>query len=186
MALGAARAVTRREKILVFDGAYHGGVLTLPKAGRSTCRFHWSSRATTTRSTLQQIEREGDQLAAVIIEPMMGAAGASRPIPIPSAPADAATRHGIILIFDEVMTSRLSPGGLQATLGITPDLTTLGKYLGGGLAGAFGGRATSCAGSTLGSPTPCRIPAPTTTTCARLPAASRDCHRCSRRTLRAR
>ena len=55
---------------------------------------------------------------------------------------DAATRHGIILIFDEVMTSRLSPGGLQATLGITPDMTTFGKYLGGGMSfGAFGGRA---------------------------------------------
>ena len=55
---------------------------------------------------------------------------------------DAATRHGIILIFDEVMTSRLSPGGLQAALGVTPDMTTFGKYLGGGMSfGAFGGRA---------------------------------------------
>ena len=54
----------------------------------------------------------------------------------------AADRHGIVLIFDEVMTSRLSPGGLQAKLGITPDMTTFGKYLGGGLSfGAFGGRA---------------------------------------------
>src|SRR5690606_30927658 len=65
---------------------------------------------------------------------------------IPAEPAflqalrDACTRHGAILIFDEVMTSRLSPGGRQALLGITPDMTTLGKYLGGGLSfGAFGG-----------------------------------------------
>ena len=54
---------------------------------------------------------------------------------------DIATEHGIALIFDEVMTSRLSPGGLQAKLGITPDLTSFGKYLGGGITfGAFGGR----------------------------------------------
>ena len=73
----------------------------------------------------------------------MGAAGA-----IAGDPAflqglrAAADRHGIVLIFDEVMTSRLSPGGLQAKLGITPDMTTFGKYLGGGLSfGAFGGRA---------------------------------------------
>ena len=51
-------------------------------------------------------------------------------------------RHGILLVFDEVITSRLSPGGLQAALGVIPDLTTLGKYLGGGSSfGAFGGRA---------------------------------------------
>ena len=51
-------------------------------------------------------------------------------------------RHDIVLIFDEVMTSRLGPGGMQGRLGITPDLTSLGKYIGGGLtAGAFGGRA---------------------------------------------
>ena len=54
----------------------------------------------------------------------------------------ATTRHGIILIFDEVMTSRLAPGGLQAVQGIRPDMTTLGKYIGGGMSfGAFGGRA---------------------------------------------
>src|SRR5690606_5029739 len=66
---------------------------------------------------------------------------------IPAEPAflealrAACTQHGTILIFDEVMTSRLSPGGRQALLGVTPDMTTLGKYLGGGLSfGAFGGR----------------------------------------------
>ena len=88
------------------------------------------------------IERHAHELAAIIIEPMMGAGGC-----IPAEPdflaglRDAATRHGIILIFDEVMTSRLSPGGLQARLGIIPDMTTFGKYLGGGMSfGAFGGR----------------------------------------------
>jgi glutamate-1-semialdehyde 2,1-aminomutase len=55
---------------------------------------------------------------------------------------NAATKYGIVLIFDEVMTSRLSPGGLQAVHGIAPDMTTLGKYIGGGMSfGAFGGRA---------------------------------------------
>jgi glutamate-1-semialdehyde 2,1-aminomutase len=89
------------------------------------------------------IERHAHELAAIIIEPMMGAGGC--------IPADrdflaglreAASRHGIVLIFDEVMTSRLSPGGLQAKLQIIPDMTTFGKYLGGGMSfGAFGGRA---------------------------------------------
>ena len=74
------------------------------------------------------VERHRHELAAIIVEPMMGAAGA-----IAGDPAflqglrDAATHHGIVLIFDEVMTSRLSPGGLQAKLGITPDMTTFGK-----------------------------------------------------------
>jgi glutamate-1-semialdehyde 2,1-aminomutase len=93
--------------------------------------------------TLDRIERHAHELAAIVIEPMMGGGGC-----IPAEPAflqglrDAATRHGIILIFDEVMTSRLSPGGLQAKLGIIPDRTTFGKYLGGGMSfGAFGGSA---------------------------------------------
>ena len=59
---------------------------------------------------------------------------------------DATHRHGIVLIFDEVMTSRLSPGGLQAVVGVAPDLTTLGKYVGGGMSfGAFGGHAEAMA-----------------------------------------
>jgi glutamate-1-semialdehyde 2,1-aminomutase len=82
-------------------------------------------------------------LAAIIIEPMAGAGGC-----IPAEPdflkalREASTRHGIILVFDEVMTSRLAPGGLQEAVGVIPDMTTLGKYIGGGLSfGAFGGRA---------------------------------------------
>jgi glutamate-1-semialdehyde 2,1-aminomutase len=79
----------------------------------------------------------------VIVEPMQGSGGV-----IPAEPAflqalrDATLQHDVLLVFDEVMTSRLSTGGLQTVLGIEPDLTTLGKYIGGGLAfGAFGGRA---------------------------------------------
>jgi glutamate-1-semialdehyde 2,1-aminomutase len=84
----------------------------------------------------------GDSIAAVLVEPLQGSAGC--------IPGDVdflqALRHhceaaGALLIFDEVMTSRLSPGGAQELLGITPDLTTLGKYLAGGFSfGAFGGR----------------------------------------------
>ena len=85
----------------------------------------------------------GDTLAAVLVEPMLGSGGC-----IPASrdfleALRAATRQtGAVLIFDEVMTSRHSAGGLQQRLGVTPDLTTLGKYMAGGMSfGAFGGRA---------------------------------------------
>ncbi len=88
------------------------------------------------------IRAHAAELAAVIVEPMMGGGGC--------LPADrdflfalrqACSEHNVVLIFDEVMTSRLSTGGYQAMVGVTPDMTTLGKYLGGGLSfGAFGGR----------------------------------------------
>src|SRR5438874_12478770 len=78
-----------------------------------------------------------------MVEPLQGAAGV-----IPGDPAflralrEATATHGVLLVFDEVMTSRLSVGGMQALLGIDPDLTTLAKFIGGGLSfGAFGGRA---------------------------------------------
>ena len=94
-------------------------------------------------AALAAIEQHGAELAAVILEPMIGSGGC-----IPAAPEflaalrDATTRVGALLILDEVMTSRLSPGGLQAVRGVKPDLTTLGKYIGGGMSfGAFGGRA---------------------------------------------
>jgi glutamate-1-semialdehyde 2,1-aminomutase len=84
-----------------------------------------------------------DKIACVLVEPMLGAGGC-----IPAETSfletlrDATRRHGIILIFDEVMTSRLAPGGLQERHGILPDMTTLGKYIGGGMSfGAFGGSA---------------------------------------------
>jgi glutamate-1-semialdehyde 2,1-aminomutase len=143
MALVTARAVTGREEILVFEGAYHGSVLKYPKAGSPTnVPFPTIiGRYNDIEATAAQITRHGAHLAAIIIEPMMGSAGS-----IPADPAflrilrEAASNHGIVLVFDEVMTSRLSPGGLQEKLGIRPDLTTFGKYLGGGFSfGAFGG-----------------------------------------------
>jgi glutamate-1-semialdehyde 2,1-aminomutase len=89
------------------------------------------------------IEKHAKELAVVAIEPMQGGGGC-----IPASPEflaalrEATAKHGIVLLFDEVMTSRLSPGGLQALYNVIPDLTSLGKYIGGGMSfGAFGGRA---------------------------------------------
>ena len=89
------------------------------------------------------IEENKDDLAGIIIEPIMSACGV-----IPAQEEylrylrEAATELGAVLIFDEVVTSRLSPGGAQQIYGITPDLTAMGKYIGGGMpVGAFGGRA---------------------------------------------
>lgn len=144
MAIGAARAATGRSHVMVFEGGYHGGVLYFAH-GSSPVNAPFPfvvGRYNDLETTLERLAAHADELAAVLVEPMMGAGGC-----IPGGPEflqglrDAAHEHGIALIFDEVMTSRLSRGGLQHRLGITPDLTTFGKYLGGGLPfGAFGGR----------------------------------------------
>jgi glutamate-1-semialdehyde 2,1-aminomutase len=143
MALVTARAVTGRDAILAFDGAYHGGVLKFA-GGASSINVPFSSviapyndRA----ATAALIEQHAPRLAAIIVEPMIGSGGAIPGDPAFLAMLRAATaERGIVLIFDEVMTSRLSPAGLQGTLNIRPDLTTFGKYMGGGFSfGAFGG-----------------------------------------------
>lgn len=144
MALAAAVAHTGRTRILVFRGGYHGGVLTFA-AGSSPVNVPHRFLVgpyNDLPNTLALIEAHRGELAAILVEPMQGAGGC--------IPADAAflhglraaaSEHGALLVFDEVMTSRLAPGGRQQQLGITPDLTTLGKYIGGGLSfGAFGGR----------------------------------------------
>jgi glutamate-1-semialdehyde 2,1-aminomutase len=144
-ALSTARAVTGRDKVMVFAGAYHGGLLWFPNGPGALnapvpvviAPFNDGER------TLRLIEENADSLAAVLIEPMMGGGGC---LPASRAFLTALRRgcdqHGIVLIFDEVMTSRLGPHGLQETLGVRSDLTTLGKYVGGGMSiGAFGGRA---------------------------------------------
>ena len=144
-AMSAARAFTGRTHLLVFEGGYHGGVFYFgqPK-GAINAPFPWVMASyNDTEGTVALIEKHCNELAAVVIEPMLGGAGC--------IPADASflgairaacTQHGILLQFDEVMTSRLSPGGLQQVFGVKPDLTALGKYLGGGMTfGAFGGRA---------------------------------------------
>ena len=141
MAVSLARAVTGREKVLVFAGGYHGGVLAFAHGGSPiNAPFDFVVGDYNDPGAAALVT---DDVAAVLVEPMQGSGGV-----IPGDRAflqalrDAATAHGALLIFDEVMTSRLSTGGLQQVLDITPDLTTLGKYIGGGLAfGAFGGRA---------------------------------------------
>jgi len=144
MALGAARAHTGRDRVLVFDGAYHGGVIYMADyAARVNAPFDYVvGTYNDFDATMEAVSGDEEALAAILVEPMAGAGGA--------IPGDVdflrelralADRSGAALIFDEVMTSRIGPGGLQQELAITPDLTTFGKYLGGGLTfGAFGGR----------------------------------------------
>ena len=144
MALVTARCFTGRSKIMPFTGGYHGGVL-LFKHGPAPQNAPFPivlGSYNETEATLSQISANASDLAAVIIEPMQGSGGC-----IPADPEflkairNACTKHGIVLIYDEVMTSRLAPGGLQEALEILPDITTLGKYIGGGASfGAFGGR----------------------------------------------
>lgn len=143
-ALMTARAVTGRGKIMVFDGGYHGGVLYFGHGGIPiNLPLDWVlAPYNDVEGTLALIRQHGQDLAAILVEPMLGSGGC-----LPArrdflgALRQAASELDIILIFDEVMTSRLSSGGLQAALGVTPDMTTLGKYLGGGASfGAFGGR----------------------------------------------
>ncbi len=145
MALALAVATSGRRKILGFRGGYHGGVITFgQEPSPVTVPHDWLladyDDVEGTRALIRSHSRE---LAAVLVEPMLGSGGC-----IPAGQEflemlrAEASSAGALLIFDEVMTSRLSPGGLQAATGVTPDLTTLGKYLGGGLSfGAFGGRA---------------------------------------------
>jgi glutamate-1-semialdehyde 2,1-aminomutase len=144
LAISTAVAATGRREVMVFRGGYHGAVLMFSPGPNINAPFEFVlADYNDVEATVAAIEAHADGLAAVLLEPMLGAAGC-----IPAEAAflhalrEATTRHGIVLIFDEVMTSRLSPGGLQAVVGVTPDLTTLGKYVGGGMSfGAFGGRA---------------------------------------------
>jgi glutamate-1-semialdehyde 2,1-aminomutase len=145
MALAAATAFTGRRKVLVFRGGYHGGVLSFANGDSPVNVPHDWLIATYNdpAEAARLFDAHGAEIAAVLVEPMQGAAGC-----IPGDPAflrllhDRARAAGALLVFDEVMTSRLAPGARQAQLGIAPDLTTLGKYIGGGMSfGAFGGRA---------------------------------------------
>jgi glutamate-1-semialdehyde 2,1-aminomutase len=144
MAVSAARAITGRPKILVFEGGYHGGVFYFRGHGSAlNAPFEYLLGRYNDLEAVQSLIRpHRAELAAILIEPMQGTTGC--------LPAEhsflaglrvLADETGALLIFDEVMTSRLAPGGLQEALGILPDLTTLGKYVGGGMSfGAFGGR----------------------------------------------
>lgn len=150
MAVAAALAYTGKKKVLVFEGAYHGGAFIF-KDGK-VCPINAPYEYVIARynqlssvQTLLQAPGNAGNVAAIILEPMIGSGGA--------IPADqdflkgvrqAATDSGALLIFDEVMTSRMhGGGGIQSQLPseCRPDLTTLGKYIGGGMSfGAFGGK----------------------------------------------
>lgn len=145
MAITTAIACTKRKKILAFADAYHGGLLSFASGCASPVNVPYDfvvAPYNETSEVRNLIRSHRDELAAILVEPMLGAGGC-----IPARPeflhmlSEESRASGAILIFDEIQTSRLSSGGRQKLLGIRPDLTTLGKYLGGGLSfGAFGGR----------------------------------------------
>ncbi|MET3389728.1 glutamate-1-semialdehyde 2,1-aminomutase [Variovorax sp. 1140] len=145
MAVTAALHFTGRRKIVVFSGGYHGGVLGFgAKPLPTTVPFDFLVLPYNDEKTArEQIGKHGPEIAAVLLEPMQGASGCiPGRLEFLQALRESATRVGALLIFDEVMTSRLAPHGLANKLGIRCDLTTLGKYIGGGMSfGAFGGRA---------------------------------------------
>ncbi len=144
MALATATTITGRKTVLAFDGGYHGGLLNFA-SGHAPTNAPYDvvlGVYNDVEGTADLLKRHGHDCAAILVEPMLGAGGC---VPAERAFLDLlraeASRCGALLIFDEVMTSRLSGGGAQEMLGISADLTTLGKYIGGGMSfGAFGGR----------------------------------------------
>jgi len=158
-AIRLARGFTGRSKIVKFEGCYHGHAdALLVKAGSGALTLGIPSSAGVPAEVTQHtlvldfndlagVERafaeHGAQIAAVIVEPVAGNMNLVLPAPgfLPGL-RELCTRHGAVLIFDEVMTGfRVGPQGAQGLYGIMPDLTTLGKVVGGGMPlGAFGGR----------------------------------------------
>jgi glutamate-1-semialdehyde 2,1-aminomutase len=158
-ALRLARGFTGRSKIVKFEGCYHGhGDSLLVKAGSGALTFGQPSSAGVPPAIANEtivlpyndlgavdaaFKAGGDQIACVIVEPIVGNMNLIMPRPdfLPGLRA-ACDRYGAVLIFDEVMTGfRVHARGAQGLFGITPDLTTLGKVIGGGMpVGAFGGK----------------------------------------------
>jgi glutamate-1-semialdehyde 2,1-aminomutase len=143
-AITTARMATRRSDIVVFDFGYHGGLLTYPNGVQPhdvpfPTRVAPYNDVAGTEAILAQAP---ETIACVVIEPMMGSGGGCVADPAFMQWLRRRTAElGIVLILDEVVTSRMSGGGMQQRLGIRPDMTTIGKYFGGGFAfGAFGGR----------------------------------------------
>ncbi|MDI6804401.1 MAG: glutamate-1-semialdehyde 2,1-aminomutase [Bacteroidota bacterium] len=158
-AIRLARAYTGRNKIIKFEGCYHGhGDSFLIKAGSGAMTFGvpdspgipkgiaddtLTARFNDIASVEELISKNKSAVAALIVEPVVGNMGCIPPNPnFLNELRDLCTRENIILIFDEVMTGfRVSLGGAQGLYGIKPDITTLGKIIGGGLpVGAYGGK----------------------------------------------
>ena len=135
---------SKATKVMVFHGGYHGGVLYFVSGG-SPVNIPYEyvvAPYNDIEGTRGLLARHGEELFAVLLEPMQGSHGClPGDVEFLRMVREETKARGITMIFDEVMTSRLSPGGLQGKYGITPDMTTLGKYIGGGMSfGAFGGR----------------------------------------------
>lgn len=158
-AIRLARAYTGRSRIIKFEGCYHGhGDAFLISAGSGALSLGVPDSPGITPSTLQDtltapyndieavktlVKNHKGQIAALIIEPVVGNMGCVLPAEgYLQALRDICTQEGIVYIFDEVMTGfRLAPGGAQERFGIQPDLTTMGKIIGGGMpVGAYGGK----------------------------------------------
>jgi glutamate-1-semialdehyde 2,1-aminomutase len=144
MAITTATQWTGRSKVIVFHGAYHGGVLYFGSEVSSNAPYDFVvapyNDLAVTRSLISE---HADELAAVLVEPMLGAGGCITADPLfLTGVFDAARSAGAVCIADEVMTSRHGRSGLASLLGAAADVTTYGKYIGGGFSfGAFGGRA---------------------------------------------
>lgn len=158
-ALRLARAFTGRDKILKFEGCYHGhsdallikagsggltfGVPSSPGVPKSLAADTFNATYNDIHSVERVFEQHGEDIAAIIVEPVAGNMNCILPMPefLPGL-RDICDQYGAILIFDEVITGfRVGLHGAQHYYGVTPDLTTLGKVIGGGMpVGAFGGK----------------------------------------------
>jgi len=159
-AVRVARAFTGRDRIIKFEGCYHGhgdaflvkagsgattlGIPTSPGVPAAVAADTLNARYNDVASVSALCEAQAGRIAALIVEPIAGNMGLVPPGErFLASLRDLCTRHGIVLIFDEVISGfRASAGGAQALFGVRPDLTCLGKIIGGGLpVGAYGGRA---------------------------------------------
>ncbi|MER2998763.1 glutamate-1-semialdehyde 2,1-aminomutase [Pontibacter populi] len=158
-AIRVARGYTGRDKMIKFEGCYHGhgdsfliaagsGAITLgvpdsPGVTKGVANDTLTAPYNNLQAVQTLVDANKGQVAAIILEPVAGNMGLVLPTQeFLQGLRDLCTKEGIVLIFDEVMTGfRLAPGGAQQLFGVTPDMTTLGKIIGGGMpVGAYGGK----------------------------------------------